>query len=113
MTEAQYFGTIPTFLSKGTNEILGEIFSGEQFDATIKTREAWLSEIDIMRETLTQYMQEPTSLIFFEYTIPRVGGRMDCGVILSGQEMPTADIALFSRKCCQQNLFSFSVLLLH
>lgn len=82
MTEAQYFGTIPTFLSKGTNEILGEIFSGEQFDATIKTREAWLSEIDIMRETLTQYMQEPTSLIFFEYTIPRVGGRMDCGVIL-------------------------------
>ena len=32
MTEAQYFGTIPTFLSKGTGKILGEIFS-EQFDA--------------------------------------------------------------------------------
>lgn len=84
LKEAQYYNKLGQFYLQKEDEILGRIFSSEQFDATVKTREAWISEIRILKAALTQYKDEPLAFIFFEYTIPRVDGRIDCGIIIKG-----------------------------
>lgn len=81
MNEAQYSNTLQSFLSESENSILGKIFHEENFSAGNRTKEAWLSEIRILKEQLAFLKTSPSDHIFFEYTIPRVGGRIDCGLI--------------------------------
>ena len=75
---------IKRFLVTPDEEILGAIFSNEQYDATTQTRNAWLSEISTLKAALQQFAQNDNAYIFFEYTIPRVDGRIDCGLIING-----------------------------
>lgn len=83
MNEAQYYNTLQSFLSESDSSILGKIFHEEQFSASNRTKEAWLSEIRILKEQLASLKVNPSDYIFFEYTIPRVGGRIDCGLIIN------------------------------
>ena len=84
MKAAQYDSSIRKFLSTSDEEILGSIFSNEQYDATAKTRSAWVSEIATLKSSLGQFAGDGNAWIFFEYTIPRVDGRIDCGLIIRG-----------------------------
>ena len=84
MKVAQYDNYIKRFLVTPDEEILGAIFSNEQYDATTQTRNAWLSEISTLKAALQQFAQNDNAYIFFEYTIPRVDGRIDCGLIING-----------------------------
>lgn len=84
MNEAQYYSSIHEFYEKSEKEILGQIFSEEQYDATTKTREAWTAEIRILKSSLQKFKDDEHAFVFFEYTIPRVDGRIDCGLIIHG-----------------------------
>ncbi len=83
MNEAQYNNTLQSFLSESESSILGKIFHEEYFNAESRTKEAWLAEIRILKEQLASLKVNPSDYIFFEYTIPRVGGRIDCGLIIN------------------------------
>lgn len=78
----QYFSTLKDFLCKTEQEITGLVYTNEQFGTTIETKEAWLAEIRILKEQLKGFSEEENTHVFFEYNIPRVSGRIDCGIII-------------------------------
>ena len=83
MESVQYFDTIYNFLVQKPEQIVGRIFTMENFSAGVKTRDAWLSEIAILHDQLQPFSKHKDAYIFFEYTIPRVDGRIDCGLIIN------------------------------
>lgn len=83
MGAAQYSGQIVAFLKESEDAILGKVFHRENFDSNTRTRDAWIAEIQILKDQL-QLIHFTSGSIFFEYTIPRVGGRIDCGLIIDG-----------------------------
>ena len=78
MNRAYYSDTIPDFLEKPINEILGTIVSNSDFSDDTLQKEAWKEEIWILKEILLNYKGK----IFFEYKIPRMGKRIDVLLII-------------------------------
>jgi hypothetical protein len=72
--------SIESFLQKNTSEIIGSITLSNQFDSTLLQNKAWREQINILKEAVTGY----TGTIFFEFSIPRMGKRVDAIVIISG-----------------------------
>ena len=75
MKRCFYDDRIVDFLNRKDEEILGVLSRDNDFDLTLNQRDAWLEEIALMKEALTE-----TGLsghIVFEYTIPRLGKRID------------------------------------
>jgi hypothetical protein len=78
MRRAYYSATIPAFLQASTQEIVG-CLSLNNDHALIETqRRAWIEQIAILRRSLSLY----TGSIYFEYSIPRMGRRVDVVVII-------------------------------
>lgn len=63
---------------KSTNEIIGQITNENQFDSNRNTNQSWRSQIEILKETLIDLQGE----LFFEFSIPRMGKRVDCLLII-------------------------------
>ena len=59
------------------NEILGRLVKNNDFALEQTQRDAWLEEINILQETLQPYKGS----VYFEYSIPRMGKRIDVVVI--------------------------------
>jgi hypothetical protein len=78
MNRAYYSDTINEFLVKNKNEILGVLVSASSFAVEQSQRDAWLEEIDILKNILQPY----TGAIYFEYAIPRMGKRIDVVLII-------------------------------
>lgn len=78
MKRSYYSSTILAFLVCNREELLGKIVSNTEFDALQTQRDAWLEEIDILKSTLVGY----EGTILFEYTIPRMGKRIDVVLII-------------------------------
>ena len=64
---------IRSFLNKSTNEIVGEINRNSQFDVTQNQNKSWELQIPIMKQVL----EGKEGTIFFEFSIPRMGKRVD------------------------------------
>lgn len=78
MKRAYYSDTIAHFLDKGTNEILGQLVRSAGMDgASVETTQsdAWVEEIAILKGSLVPYRD--TGSLYFEYSIPRLGKRID------------------------------------
>ena len=74
-----YYGdTIDSFLKKSIYEIFGNISSENQFDSNRNTNQSWERQIEILKDTLIGINGE----IFFEFSIPRMGKRVDCLLII-------------------------------
>ena len=74
-----YYGDlIENFLSKETNSIIGEITLSNQFDSNTNQNKSWKLQIDILKECLRGLDGE----IFFEFSIPRMGKRVDCLLLI-------------------------------
>ena len=73
-----YSDTIDLFEKKSTNEIIGQITNENQFDSNRNTNQSWRSQIEILKETLIDLQGE----LFFEFSIPRMGKRVDCLLII-------------------------------
>ena len=74
-----YSESIAAFLDAGPDEILGALARNSDFDLEQTQRDAWLEEIKILHSALSPFQGS----IYFEYSIPRMGQRIDV-VILTG-----------------------------
>ncbi len=70
--------TIESFLIKRTEEIIGVITMSNQFDSTFNQNKSWEQQIPILKKALDGY----SGIIFFEFSIPRMGKRVDAIVII-------------------------------
>ncbi len=78
MQRSFYSDTIIEFCKSSSDEILGSIATKNDFSLELTQKEAWLQEIKILREVLNNYQGK----IFFEYSIPRMGRRIDVVLII-------------------------------
>ncbi|MFZ0035164.1 MAG: DNA/RNA helicase domain-containing protein [Sedimentisphaerales bacterium] len=78
MNRAYYSESISNFLISTPEEILGKLSIGNTFSLDQSQRDAWLEEIDILRETLKPYQ----GTIYFEFSIPRMGQRIDIVLLI-------------------------------
>ena len=80
---ARYFyqEDITTFLAEDSETIFGKIAHADEMDTAATQKFAWEQEIAIMKDVLKPYDNEPGQIIF-EYTIPRMGKRIDVVVLL-------------------------------
>lgn len=77
MRREYYSDTIADFLKSAPNEILGKLVQSNDFALEQTQRDAWITEIHILQKTLQPYKGS----IYFEYSIPRMGKRIDVVVI--------------------------------
>lgn len=78
---AFYSAEIKQFLRTDTAYILAEMVKTNPFDLTDLQRDAWLEEITILKRELTPF---PEGWLMLEFTIPRMGKRVDAVVISGG-----------------------------
>lgn len=78
MNNYYYKDSIQSFLQNSTEEIIGSITLSNQFDSTILQSKSWEQQIPILKKILKGYKGS----IFFEFSIPRMGKRVDVLVII-------------------------------
>ena len=76
-----YNDTIANFIKTNNNEIFGNITKNDQFAAGDLQKNTWIKQIQIMKECLCNFK---TGHIIFEYTVPRIGSRIDNVFIYKG-----------------------------
>lgn len=83
MNPFQYSSSIKDFISTDENAIMGVLAQSNSFDSKRTTIHSWKEEIDTLKMALKDYLSEE-GFVAFEYTIPRVEGRIDCIIGLRG-----------------------------
>lgn len=82
-TRCLYNNNLRGFLDKDENTILGLLCDNYHGDVLTTTREAWKTEITILKQFLCKYVENGGQVIF-EYDIPRLGKRIDVVLLLKG-----------------------------
>lgn len=80
MARSYYSQNLITFLNEGSSSILGQLVKNHQFALEEQQRNAWIHQIQILKESLQTFL---SGHILFEYTIPRMGKRVDVVFIYS------------------------------
>ncbi len=70
--------SIKSFLGKSSEEIIGAITLANQFDSNVLQNKSWEQQIPILKKAIHGY----NGTIFFEFSIPRMGKRVDSIVII-------------------------------
>ena len=78
MNRAYYSDSIINFQNASTDEIIGKLTRTNDFALEQTQREAWVEEINILHKALTSYK----GYIYFEYSIPRMGQRIDVVILI-------------------------------
>jgi hypothetical protein len=78
MKREYYSDSITSFLSTNPAEIRDKIVMNNDFALEHSQRDAWLEEIDILQTILKPYQ----GAIYFEYSIPRMGKRIDVVLLI-------------------------------
>jgi hypothetical protein len=81
LKRAYYSNSIKEFLKQDETTIFGEIVSNDQFSAQDLQKNTWKREIEILKRELSYF---ESGHILFEYTIPRIGNRIDNVFIYKG-----------------------------
>ena len=79
MKREYYSDSIEDFLTASQDEILGKLAAASQFSLEQTQTVAWQEQISILKTTLSSHK----GYIYFEYSIPRMGQRIDV-VVLTG-----------------------------
>lgn len=74
MKRAYYQNEISIFLKDDPEKILGELAHHHHFALDLAQKNAWLAQIENLKEQLTDFQ---TGQIFFEFSVPRMGKRAD------------------------------------
>lgn len=82
-TRCLYHSSFNEFNNEATTSILGQLCDNYHGVALTTTREAWKSEISIMKSVLAA-LPDKNGRIVFEYDIPRLGKRVDVVLLLEG-----------------------------
>ena len=80
MKRAYYSDTIAAFLGTDATHILGVLTQSHAFCLEITEREAWLEQTRILQRALASHHNG--GMIYLEYTIPRLGKRIDAVLII-------------------------------
>lgn len=83
MSRCLYDSNFEEFFSLKASVIFGELCEKYHGEALTTTREAWIEEISIMKNVISQYCDKEGKIIF-EYDIPRLGKRIDVVLLLEG-----------------------------
>ena len=78
MSRAWYEASIDAFLAANRDAVLGRLAANGQFNADRSQIVAWLRQIDLLKEWLTGMR----GAIFLEFSIPRMGRRIDAVVLV-------------------------------
>ncbi len=81
MARSYYAASAADFLLTPNDQILGELVRHHQFALEDLQRNAWVSQIELLKTMLPGL---PESHISFEYAIPRMGKRVDLILIFKG-----------------------------
>lgn len=81
MGRCYYSAKINIFIKQSQSHILGELTRNNEFSLDDNQKNAWLSQINILKQQLAAFFDGD---IMFEYTIPRVGKRIDNIFIYNG-----------------------------
>lgn len=79
MNRAFYSDSITNFLNTSAEKITGKISLGSEFPDEPSQKIAWSEEIRILKNVLLNYEGQ----IYFEYSIPRIGERIDVLLIIN------------------------------
>lgn len=79
-SRAWYVSSIDDFRAAGTEEILGNLARHCGFTVLPTQRDAWIAQIDFLRERLRGL----AGSLFFEFSIPRMGRRIDVVLLIAG-----------------------------
>lgn len=82
MQRFYYSETLQRFLNQDVSSILGSLSKLNEFDLSLEQRDAWEQEIAIMKQVAKELGHE--GHIAFEYTIPRLGKRVDIVLLVEG-----------------------------
>lgn len=83
MSRCLYNSSFTDFLNTDDNTIFGVLCDRYHGEAITTTREAWKSEISIMKDILVRFANKDGQIIF-EYDIPRLGKRVDVVLLFEG-----------------------------
>ena len=78
-----YNSSISEFYKKSNEEILGYIVSSFHGTSQTTTNDSWEEEIRILKDVLSKWKEED-AYILFEYSIPRLGKRIDVVLLYRG-----------------------------
>lgn len=78
MLNYYYKDSIETFLLRNTEEIIGLITISNQFDSSNTQNKSWELQIPILKKAIENY----SGTIFFEFSIPRMGKRVDVVLLI-------------------------------
>ncbi len=78
MNREFYADTIAGFQASSVDEIVGRLTQGSDFPVEPAQRDAWICEIEILRRVLGPH----AGGIHFEYSIPRMGERIDVLLVI-------------------------------
>ena len=78
MKRAYYSSTLCDFCNQAPDQVLGEIAREHSFDLTAFQRDAWIEQTALLRDILLDHKGK----IYFEFSIPRMGRRIDAVVII-------------------------------
>lgn len=81
MARAYYSSSIQSFLDTEVEQILGQLLIHDVFKTEDFQKHAWREEILILKEQLIAFEDGG---IIFEFTIPRMGHRLDVVIIIAG-----------------------------
>ena len=81
MQRSYYSARIREFLDEKPETLLGKLMVSDEFSTTDLQKNAWRKEIDILQDQLRSV---ESGDIAFEYTIPRMGHRIDVVCIIRG-----------------------------
>lgn len=77
-----YSNTISDFLNQESEEIVGKLTLASPHKVDNETKGSWLDEISVMKSILPKYSGRGS--VFFEYSIPRMGRRVDIILLIDG-----------------------------
>jgi hypothetical protein len=75
---AYYSASIANFLEADIDQVMGALTRANRFDLLQSQRDAWLEEISILKNALRGLC----GAVFLEYSIPRLGKRIDAVLII-------------------------------
>jgi hypothetical protein len=81
MQRAYYSDSVKNFIGKDPLSIFGEITSNDQFAAVDLQKNTWKKEIELLKRELACFID---GHILLEYTIPRIGNRIDAVLLYEG-----------------------------
>ena len=82
LSRAWYQASVKDFLAASPSDIIGTLTASSEHDIQQTQRDAWLEEIELLKQNLTG-LSISSGTLFLEFTIPRMGRRVDAILLLN------------------------------